>query len=64
MNNMGPMHFYTGIPDSKVATLPSYPRKGKVSASKLQKSEGPIKRFLWGGCTAEIKYDNDGHGKD
>lgn len=64
MTIMGPMHFFTGIPDSKEAALPSCPRKGKVSAGEIQKPRAAIKRFLWGGCTAEIKYDKDGHGKD
>lgn len=59
MTNMGPMHFYTGIPDSRVATLPSYPRKGKAPAGDIQKPETAFKRFLWGGCTVEIKYEKE-----
>lgn len=57
--SMGQIYFYTGIPDSKVATLPSCPRKGNVFADKLRRPEVSVKRYLWGGCTAEIKYDKD-----
>jgi hypothetical protein len=60
MINFGPMYFYTGVPDSKVATLPSYPRKGKEPAGENLKPGAEIKRFLWGGFTVEIKHkEND-----
>lgn len=55
MMNSGPMHFYTGVPNSKTATLPSIPRKGKAAVVTTQKPGPRIKLFLWGGFTAEIK---------
>lgn len=64
MTNMGPMYFYTGIPNSKTATLPSYPRKGKVPADKMEKPKVATKRFLWGGYTVEIKDNIDATDKD
>ena len=58
MTNMGTMHFYTGIPNSKVATLPSYPRKGKVAVD-IQKPKAAVNRFFWGGYTVGIKNNKD-----
>lgn len=59
MTNMGPRYFHTGVPDSKVASLPSYPRNGKEAAGEVNKTRMAIKRFLWGGCTVEIKSEKD-----
>ena len=59
MTNMGTMHFYTGVPNSKVATLPSYPSKGKVSAGSIQKPEAAVNRFFWGEYTVGIKNNKD-----
>ncbi len=57
MINIGPMHFYSGVPNSKVATLPGYPGKGKAPAGEMLKPDACIKRFLWGGFTVEINND-------
>jgi len=59
MTNMGTMHFYTGVPNSKVATLPSCPKKGKAQEGDIQKPGALIKHFLWGGYTVGIKYDKN-----
>ena len=60
MTSMEAMNFNPGIL-SKAATLPSCPRKGKVSMAESQKPEAVARRSLWGGYTVEIKYDKDGH---
>ena len=59
MTNMGTMHFYTGVPDSKVATLPSCPKKGKAFKGNIQKPVKTINRFFWGGYTVGIKNSKE-----